>query len=311
MQSVGYPDVICLMGPTAVGKTQVALELARCLPVELISVDSAMVYRGLDIGTAKPSKTLLQRFPHALIDICDPIEVYSVAQFRCDALQLIRQIHARGKFPLLVGGTMLYFNALQHGLASLPQANEQLRNQLTEQASRHGWPYLHTQLRKVDSQTAQWVHPNDAQRIQRALEVYHLTGIPLSEWQKRTLAQTQDLRFLNVGILPKERSHLHKQIEQRFHHMMTNGLIAEVKRLWQRSDLHANLPAIKAVGYRQVWYYLQGKYTYSELITQAIRATRQLAKRQITWIRHWKSPIQCFLAEDSQLIDKIMNYLIA
>ncbi|AVU74050.1 MULTISPECIES: tRNA (adenosine(37)-N6)-dimethylallyltransferase MiaA [Pseudomonas] len=302
------PPAIFLMGPTAAGKTDLAIELTKVLPCELISVDSALVYRGMDIGTAKPSKELLAEFPHRLIDILDPAEAYSAADFRRDALQAMADITARGKIPLLVGGTMLYYKALVEGLADMPAADPSVRAQIEEEAARLGWQALHEQLAVIDPESAARIHPNDPQRLSRALEVYRVSGQSMTALRQRQSAQSteaaasgmQQLPYTvaNLAIAPANRQVLHRRIEQRFTLMLEQGFIDEVVALRERSDLHAGLPSIRAVGYRQVWDYLDGKLTSAEMQERGIIATRQLAKRQFTWLRswtdlHWLDSLDC------------------
>lgn len=296
------------MGPTAAGKTDLAIELTKVLPCELISVDSALVYRGMDIGTAKPSKALLAEFPHRLIDILDPAEAYSAADFRRDALQAMAEITARGKIPLLVGGTMLYYKALVEGLADMPAADPEVRAKIEEEAARLGWQALHEQLAVIDPESAARIHPNDPQRLSRALEVYRVSGQSMTALRQRQSAQSteaaasglQQLPYTvaNLAIAPANRQVLHRRIEQRFTLMLEQGFIDEVVALRERSDLHAGLPSIRAVGYRQVWDYLDGKLTSAEMQERGIIATRQLAKRQFTWLRswtdlHWLDSLDC------------------
>jgi tRNA dimethylallyltransferase len=302
------PPAIFLMGPTAAGKTDLAIELTKVLPCELISVDSALVYRGMDIGTAKPSKALLAEFPHRLIDILDPVEAYSAADFRRDALQAMAEITARGKIPLLVGGTMLYYKALVDGLADMPAADPEVRAQIEEEAARLGWQALHEQLAVVDPVSAARIHPNDPQRLSRALEVYRVSGQSMTTLRQRQSAQSteaaasglQQLPYTvaNLAIAPANRQVLQRRIEQRITLMLEQGFIDEVVALRERSDLHAGLPSIRAVGYRQVWDYLDGKLTSAEMRERGIIATRQLAKRQFTWLRswtdlHWLDSLDC------------------
>ncbi|UZE24351.1 tRNA (adenosine(37)-N6)-dimethylallyltransferase MiaA [Pseudomonas sp. B21-056] len=302
------PPAIFLMGPTAAGKTDLAIELTKVLPCELISVDSALVYRGMDIGTAKPSKALLAEFPHRLIDILDPAEAYSAADFRRDALQAMADITARGKIPLLVGGTMLYYKALIDGLADMPAADPEVRAQIEEEAARLGWQALHAQLAVIDPESAARIHPNDPQRLSRALEVYRVSGQSMTALRQRQSAQSteaaasglQQLPYTvaNLAIAPANRQVLHRRIEQRFTLMLEQGFIDEVVALRERSDLHAGLPSIRAVGYRQVWDYLDGKLTSAEMQERGVIATRQLAKRQFTWLRswtdlHWLDSLDC------------------
>jgi len=279
------PPALFLMGPTASGKTELALKLANDFPFEIISVDSALVYRGMDIGTAKPDRKTLQRTPHRLVDICDPSESYSAARFREDALREMIKINAVGKIPLLVGGTMLYFRTLQHGISRLPGANPVLRSQLEAEAGRSGWAALHAWLARVDAESARRIHPNDPQRIQRALEVYLLTGRSMSDHYRVRQKEPLPCRLIKIAVAPSQREVLHQRIEQRFHHMLQRGFIDEVKQLFWRGDLTAELPAMRAVGYRQAWAYLHGEYDYQTMVQRAIIATRQLAKRQLTWLR--------------------------
>ena len=274
------------MGPTASGKTGLAVELAQRLPIELISVDSALVYRGMDIGTAKPDAATLAQAPHFLIDIIEPTESYSAAQFRNDALRLMGEITARGNVPLPVGGTMLYFNALQHGLNNLPEADPELRAEIDAQAERVGWPVLHAELAKVDPITAARLQPNDAQRIERALEIYRITSQPMSALLEQGERATLPYRLLKVALLPSDRTVLHQRIAERFDTMLQHGLLDEVARLRQAyPGLNPNLPSMRCVGYRQAWQYQDGEFDLATLRDKGIVATRQLAKRQMTWLR--------------------------
>ena len=292
------PPAIFLMGPTAAGKTDLAIELTKVLPCELISVDSALVYRDMDIGTAKPSKQMLAQYPHRLIDIIDPAESYSAADFRADALAAMADITARGNIPLLVGGTMLYYKALQEGLADMPPADAQVRAELEEQAARLGWQALHDQLAAVDPVSAARIHPNDPQRLSRALEVWRVSGQTMTEHRQRQSAQSADAgasgqsqlpyTVANLAIAPTDRKVLHDRIALRFRQMLDEGFVEEVMALRSRGDLHSNLPSIRAVGYRQVWDHLDGKLALDEMQERGIIATRQLAKRQFTWLRSWQ-----------------------
>ncbi|WP_409297589.1 tRNA (adenosine(37)-N6)-dimethylallyltransferase MiaA [Pseudomonas sp. KCJK8993] len=312
------PPAIFLMGPTAAGKTDLAIELTKVLPCELISVDSALVYRGMDIGTAKPSKELLAQFPHRLIDILDPAESYSAADFRTDALAAMADITARGKIPLLVGGTMLYYKALLEGLADMPPADPQIRAELEEEAARLGWQALHEQLAVVDPESAARIHPNDPQRLTRALEVYRASGLTMTAHRQRQLAQSTEAgasghgqlpyTVANLAIAPANRQVLHQRIAQRFTQMLEQGFIDEVVALRSRSDLHAGLPSIRAVGYRQVWDHLDGKLTFAEMQERGIIATRQLAKRQFTWLRSW-SGLQWLDSLDCDNLPRALKYL--
>ncbi|MCH5509631.1 tRNA (adenosine(37)-N6)-dimethylallyltransferase MiaA [Pseudomonas syringae] len=291
------PPAIFLMGPTAAGKTDLAIELTKVLPCELISVDSALVYRGMDIGTAKPSKTQLAEHPHRLIDILDPAQSYSAADFRSDALAAMAEITARGNIPLLVGGTMLYFKALLDGLADMPAADTQVRAQLEADAQAFGWQALHDQLAVVDPVSAARIHPNDPQRLIRALEVYRVSGMSMTAHREQQTAQSteaaasgrQQLPYTvaNLAIAPADRKVLHQRIALRFEQMLDQGFLDEVLALRSRGDLHSGLPSIRAVGYRQVWDHLDGKLTRDEMQERGIIATRQLAKRQFTWLRSW------------------------
>lgn len=279
------PLAIFLMGPTASGKTALACQLSERFPVDLVSVDSALVYRGLDIGSAKPDAATLARYPHALIDIRDPASPYSAADFRADATLAMQQITARGRVPLLVGGTGLYFRALQRGLSALPEADPAVRERLTAEAQAQGWPSLHRRLAALDPAAAVRIGPNDAQRLQRALEVIELTGRPLSEQQQGGSGEPFPWRVLKLALLPDDRSRLHARIAERFDAIVAAGLLDEVRTLRARGDLHADLPAIRAVGYRQAWEHLDGRTDLATFRDQGIFATRQLAKRQITWLR--------------------------
>jgi tRNA dimethylallyltransferase len=283
------PMAVAIMGPTASGKTAAALAIARTRPVEIISVDSALVYRGMDIGTAKPSPEELASAPHHLIDIIDPLEAYSVAQFREDAIRLVGEISARGALPLLVGGTMMYFKGLTDSLDDLPTADPGLRAQLDAEAASIGWPGMHAKLRTLDPATAERLKPNDAQRINRALEIIALTGKPMSELLGKRAKPELPFELVSFALEPRERAVLHQRIALRFDQMLgerdDEGLVAEVARLRARGDLSPSLPSIRCVGYRQTWDYLEGKIDRAELRELGIIATRQLAKRQITWLR--------------------------
>lgn len=273
------------MGPTASGKTGLAIELCERFPLEIISVDSALVYRGMDIGSAKPDAETLKRAPHRLIDIRDPSESYSAADFRKDALVEMESIIAAGKVPLLVGGTMLYFRALEFGLSELPAADPAVRKSLEQQAADIGWSAMHENLAQKDPQAAARIHPNDPQRIQRALEIIRISGRSMTELQQESLGEALDYRLHKIIISPEPRSILHERIEQRFDLMMKSGFIDEMKSLHARPDLNADLPSMRAVGYRQAWEWLEGDCTSEQMREKAIVATRQLAKRQLTWLR--------------------------
>lgn len=280
-------NLICLMGPTASGKTPLAVELVQRFPCEIISVDSAMVYRGMDIGTAKPTADILKMAPHRLIDIRDPSETYSAGNFRHDALQAIDEIIAQGKIPLLVGGTMMYFRILHQGIAELPKADASVRAALQMQADKNGWESLHAELANVDPAAANRIHERDSQRIQRALEVYRLTGKTITAWQQDHTNPLSGYRVHQLALAPSDRSHLHERIALRFQQMLDQGFVDEVKKLYQRGDLSVDLPSIRSVGYRQVWEYLDGQCAYPDMCEKTLAATRQLAKRQMTWLRSW------------------------
>lgn len=298
------PKVLAIMGPTASGKTAAALKLAEHFPCEIISVDSALVYRQMDIGTAKPSAAELAAVPHHLIDIIDPLESYSVAQFRLDTLRLIEEIRQRGKHPLLVGGTMMYFNALKKGLDDLPGANPELRAELDAEAARDGIQALHARLATVDPQTAARLAPTDSQRIQRALEIYLLTGQAMSALLTQQSAPELPFELLAVSLEPDDRAALHQRIALRFELMLKHGFLDEVQRLRARGDLHLELPSIRCVGYRQAWEHLDGAYDYTSMVERGIIATRQLAKRQITWLRAMpeRQVVNCFAADAQQQV---------
>ncbi len=278
------PRYVALAGPTASGKTAAALAIARARPVEIVSVDSALVYRGMDIGTAKPTREERAEVPHHLIDIIDPRESYSAAAFVQDATRLIHEIAARGRLPLLVGGTMLYFKALADGIDAMPAADPEVRRALEADAAAHGWPAMHARLAKVDAATAARLAPNDSQRIQRALEVWHSSGRPLSSFHRaRESAGAQPAALLSLE--PSQRAWLHQRIEARFDAMLASGFLEEVEGLRARGDLAPDLPSMRCVGYRQAWEALDGRYPIAELRERGIAATRQLAKRQLTWLR--------------------------
>lgn len=311
--------VVFLMGPTCSGKTGAAVELVQRLPLEIINVDSALVYQGLEIGAARPEPEVLAKAPHRLLGFLDPAEPYSAARFREDALREIADIHAAGRVPLLVGGTMLYFKALQQGLADLPAADPQVRAGIDAIAREHGWPEVHRLLAEVDPETAARLKPNDGQRLQRALEVYRISGEPLSALHRRqqsvALSDTESgglpafpYTANCFALAPASRALLHERIAIRFHAMLEQGLVAEVEKLRQRADLHRELPAIKAVGYRQVWDYLDGRCGYEEMVERGIIATRQLAKRQFTWLRGWPD-LEWFDSDAPDLIERLESRL--
>ncbi|MDG3084696.1 tRNA (adenosine(37)-N6)-dimethylallyltransferase MiaA [Vibrio hannami] len=280
------PLALFLMGPTASGKTDLAIKLRQKYPVEIISVDSALIYKGMDIGTAKPDEQELSLAPHRLIDILDPAESYSAADFRRDALKEMSDIVADGKIPLLVGGTMLYYKALLEGLSPLPAADPEIRKQIEVEAETHGWAKLHDELKQIDPVSAERIHPNDPQRLSRALEVYRISGKTLTELTK-TQGEPIPYRVKQFAIAPKERAELHRRIEFRFDKMIQAGFEDEMKALYARKDLHPDLPSIRCVGYRQMWDYLDGNCSLDEAVFRGVCATRQLAKRQITWLRSW------------------------
>ncbi len=303
---INLPPVLCLMGPTASGKTALAMALHAQLPVDIISVDASQVYRGMDIGTAKPSPAELARVPHRLIDIRDPAQPYSAADFCADALREIADIHRAGRLPLLVGGSMFYFRALEQGLSALPSADPAVRARLNQEAERQGWPVLHARLARQDPASAARIKPTDTQRIQRALEVFELTGQPMPPLTPA--AGPPAHRFIKMAIYPAERGILHQQIAQRFHAMLDAGLVAEVERLLQRTDQTPALPSMRTVGYRQVITYLSGALTYQEMVEKGIIATRQLAKRQLTWLRADRE-LHRLDAHDPVLLRSVLDYL--
>jgi tRNA dimethylallyltransferase len=315
------PPAIFLMGPTAAGKTDLAIELAQVLPCELISVDSALIYRDMDIGTAKPDKATLAAFPHRLIDIRDPAESYSAAEFRADALSAMAEITTRGRIPLLVGGTMLYFKALLEGLAQMPSADAQLRADLAARAQAEGWGVLHAELHAVDPESAARIHPNDPQRLIRALEVYHVSGESMTVHRQRqaagntavgaSAARQFPYTVAHLAIAPAQRQLLHERIAMRFRLMLEQGLVAEVESLRQRSDLYVGLPSMRAVGYRQVWDYLDGNLSAEQMQERGIIATRQLAKRQFTWLRGWQQNVHWLDSAACDNLPRALKYLAA
>ena len=294
------------MGPTATGKSDLAIRLTEKFDAEIISVDSAMVYKGMDIGTAKPSLDILQSVPHHLIDICDPLETYSAARFQHDANQLIENILNKNKIPILVGGTGLYFRALEQGLAELPDANYRIRNQLEQDAKEVGWPAMHERLKQIDRESAKRIDANDPQRIQRALEVYEITGSTMSALLAAGRAKAITYPVTKILLMPVDRAKLHEQIKQRFHAMLDNGLVNEVELLYQRGDLSLTMPSMRLVGYRQVWRYLEGESDYDSMIEHGIVATRQLAKRQITWFRG-ENVAKCYDPLENNLFELVCS----
>ncbi|MCC8379420.1 tRNA (adenosine(37)-N6)-dimethylallyltransferase MiaA [Xenorhabdus sp. PB30.3] len=302
------PTAIFIMGPTASGKTALSIALRQHLPVELISVDSALVYRGMDIGTAKPSAEEQAQAPHRLIDILDPADVYSAADFRRDALEQMAEITAAGRIPLLVGGTMLYFKALLEGLSPLPSADPEVRAVIEQEAEEHGWESLHQQLQEIDPVAAARIHPNDPQRLTRALEVFRISGNTLTTLTE-TSGEVLPYRVHQFAIAPASREILHKRIAARFEQMIKSGFEDEVKALYARSDLHTDLPSIRCVGYRQMWSYLAGEISHDEMVYRGICATRQLAKRQITWLRGWDDVAWLDSDQPEQALKTVMQVI--
>ena len=288
MSSTQLP-IVFLMGPTASGKTALAMDLYDHLPCEIVSVDSALIYRDMNIGTAKPDAEMLARYPHRLIDLRDPAQAYSAAEFRADALAEIARIHRAGKIPLLTGGTMLYFHALLNGLATLPEADPEVRQRIEAEAAEKGWSAIHARLAEIDPQSAERLNPNDSQRLQRALEVYEITGRSMTEHWAEQQAQRLDSPVVSLSVMPPERSVLHERIAQRFQIMLEQGFEEEVRALWERGDLDLSMPSVRCVGYRQMWEYFSGQWDYETMQFKGVVATRQLAKRQITWLRSWEN----------------------
>jgi tRNA dimethylallyltransferase len=301
------PVAICIMGPTASGKTDLALEFVKHLACDIVSVDSAMIYRGMDIGTAKPGPEILALAPHRLIDILDPAESYSAARFREDALGVMRGITASGRTPLLVGGTMLYFDVLQHGISPLPGADPALRAELDARAAREGWPALHVELMRLDPTAAARIKPNDKQRIQRGLEVCYISGRSLTELQAAAAVEPSEYRYLKLALAPAERSTLHQAIEQRFQTMLQRGFLDEVRGLRARRDLDPGMPSMRAVGYRQLLEHLQGGTSLEEAARRGIVATRRYAKRQLTWLRA-EPDVRWFESGNAQLTQDALAY---
>ena len=308
-ESIEKPPAICLMGPTAAGKTQFAMDLSDRFSSTLINVDSAQVYRGMDIGTGKPDATTRRRYPHRLMDIRDPSEIYSASQFRADAIQEMSDALVRGKTPVLVGGTMLYFKVLRDGLAAMPNASPRVRKQIETLAAESGWETVHAELKKVDPESAARIHANDPQRLQRALEVFLLTGKSLSALHRENHDPAElPCRLYFVAIQPTDRAVLHNRIAERFRRMLSEGLIEEVRVLYERGDLNLSMSSMKSVGYRQVWQYLAGEFTHGEMIEKSIVATRQLAKRQLTWLRGWPA-LRPLGEPDKNSIDAVLKIL--
>ncbi|MHA3510738.1 tRNA (adenosine(37)-N6)-dimethylallyltransferase MiaA [Yersinia enterocolitica] len=310
IENLDQPPAIFIMGPTASGKTALSIALRQQLPVELVSVDSALIYRGMDIGTAKPSAEELALAPHRLIDIRDPAESYSAADFRKDALKEMADITAAGRIPLLVGGTMLYFKALLDGLSPLPSADPQVRQRIEQQAAELGWEALHQQLAEIDPVAAARIHPNDPQRLSRALEVFFISGNTLTELTKIS-GETLPYRVHQFAIAPVSRELLHQRIELRFHQMLDAGFETEARALFDRGDLHTDMPAIRCVGYRQMWSYLSGEIDYDEMVYRGICATRQLAKRQMTWLRGWGSVQWLDSDKPGEALDSVIQVVSA
>lgn len=296
------------MGPTAAGKTGLAVEMADAHGYEIVSVDSALIYRGMDIGTAKPDAQMLQKAPHRLIDIRNPDEAYSAADFVNDAKAEIADILAKGKKPLLVGGTMMYFNALIKGLAKMPQADPALRASIEAEASEYGWSHLHQELQRLDPESAKRIHPNDPQRLQRAIEVCRLTGRSMTDLWAEQAESAGEYDYVSIAVMPSERAVLHQRIEERFNIMLQQGFLSEVEALYQRGGLHVDMPSIRCVGYRQMWAYLAGECNFDEAVYRGVVATRQLAKRQVTWLRSWEN-LQVFDTFDKDLLSKALKYL--
>ncbi|WP_415905891.1 tRNA (adenosine(37)-N6)-dimethylallyltransferase MiaA [Neptuniibacter sp. QD48_55] len=296
------------MGPTASGKTDLAMKLYDHMPCEIVSVDSAMIYKGMDIGTAKPDHETLARYPHRLIDICDPSEAYSAAEFRMDALKQIEEIRLAGKVPILTGGTMLYFHALKNGLANLPEADAAVRERLLQEAEAEGWAAMHARLAEVDPESAKRLNPNDAQRLQRALEVYEITGRSMTDLWAEQEKQKPDFPIVSLAVMPQERSELHDRIARRFDIMLEQGFVDEVRTLWDRGDLDLQMPSVRCVGYRQVWEYFAGTWDYDTMKFKGVVATRQLAKRQVTWLRSWEN-LNWIDTHDTNLLQNALKFI--
>lgn len=309
-RSRSKPPAVCLLGPTASGKTSLAIEIVQRLPCEIINVDSAQVYREMNIGTGKPDAQTLLRAPHRLIDILDPAQAYSVSQFREDALQAMASVHDSGRIPLLVGGTMLYFKALRDGLANMPGADEGVRAEILQLAEEQGWAAVHARLSSVDPESALRIHPNDPQRLQRALEVFMISGKSMTALHREEAAGVNhndipfDLHFFSIQ--PGLRSVLHEKIALRFHQMIKDGLVEEVEKLFRRGDLDLTMPSMRAVGYRQVWQYIAGELSFDAMVERGIIATRQLAKRQVTWMRSWDE-LRNFDSENPETLDLVLK----
>ena len=299
--------VVCLLGPTAVGKTHLAMSLVHQFPLEIISVDSALIYRGMDIGTAKPTPEELKQAPHHLLNILDPNQSYSAADFVKDATRLCHEIHARGKIPFLVGGTMMYFKALEQGLAAMPSADPSVRQQLQSRGEKEGWETLHAELSKIDPKSAARINPNDPQRLQRALEVFLVSGQTMTQWWEQQSAH-QEFQFVNIGLMPSDRAWLHDRIERRWKQMLDQGFENEVRQLIARGDLSADSTSIRTVGYRQMWEYCHNEVDHNTMVQKGLVATRQLAKRQMTWLRHWPE-ITLLDPCDPAIADQVFNLI--
>lgn len=308
MTENAHPDALFLMGPTASGKTALAIELCQSLPCEIISVDSALIYRDMDIGTAKPDATELRLAPHRLIDILDPAQSYSAADFRSDALREMRDISDRGNIPLLVGGTMMYYKMLLDGMSALPEANAGIRAEIEAQAAQNGWQTLHDELSQIDPVSAERIHPNDPQRLTRALEVFRLSGKTMTELSA-VRSDPLPYHVHQFAIAPTDRQVLHQRIAQRFELMLEQGFEEEVRQLFARGDLHLDLPSMRCVGYRQMWEYILGNCDFEEMKFKGIAATRQLAKRQLTWLRGWKNVhwLDTFHGQNYQVVISRIN----
>ncbi len=300
--------VITIMGPTASGKTDLAMKLSDEINGEIISVDSALIYQGMDIGTAKPTEQELIKYPHKLISFLDPSEVYSAADFRRDALKAIEQAYQKGKTPILVGGTMMYFKSLVEGISELPQAKEETRAEIQQLADQHGWNYIHQKLAEVDPESAQRIHPNDPQRINRAYEVFLISGQTMTDLMKKE-KQPIPYPVKQFAFQCEDKTTLHQRIEQRFDLMLQAGFENEVKSLYKRGDLHLDLPSMRSVGYRQMWEYLDGKLDKQEMRFRGVVATRQLAKRQLTWLRSWPNMTQLVIGNEKENLQRILNSL--
>ncbi|WP_198263581.1 tRNA (adenosine(37)-N6)-dimethylallyltransferase MiaA [sulfur-oxidizing endosymbiont of Gigantopelta aegis] len=301
------PAAVFIMGPTASGKTDLAIELVKKYPFEIISVDSALIYKGMNIGTAKPTAEELVLAPHHLIDFLDPAQSYSTANFRNDALALMSDIHARDKIPLLVGGTMLYHRSLLYGLSELPPANETIRQQLDAETALKGGAFMHEKLAAIDPVAAKRIHPNDPQRVQRALEVYEISGKSMTQLQQENQAQALDCEAYKIIVAPKSRELLRERIAIRFNKMLEQGFIEEVQQLYARDDLDLSLPSMRAVGYRQVWEYLEGKMDKQQMIERGITITRQFAKRQMTWLRREEDALWLEIENNNKFAQAVQN----